>query len=287
MKLAFLGLGQMGAPMARRLLVAGHDLAVWNRTPEKAEPLVEAGARRAASPRGAGEGADAAFTMLADPAALDAVVLGDRGLAAGLPDGATLIEMSTVGPDAVRRVAGELEPRVEVVDAPVLGTIPHATEGTLDIFVGGTAHQYRTWSPVLEAMGRPRHVGPSGAGAAMKLVVNSTLGALMAGLGEALALAEGLGLDEEKVLDVLAESSIGVTVTSKRSRIESGRFEPNFKLALARKDLRLVTEAAEAADVELRLAPAAARWLADADQAGLGELDYSAVVAHIQGKQAT
>jgi 3-hydroxyisobutyrate dehydrogenase-like beta-hydroxyacid dehydrogenase len=281
-KLAFLGLGQMGAPMAGRLLEAGHDLTVWNRTPERAEPLVEAGARPAASPREAGGGAEAAFTMLADPGALDDVVFGNQGLAAGLPDDATLIEMSTVGPEAVRRVAGQLERGIEVVDAPVLGTIPHATGGTLQIFVGGTADQYRTWSPVLEVLGRPIHVGPAGAGAAMKLVVNSTLGALMAGLGEALALADGLGLDQDQVLDVLAESSIGITVKGKRSLIESGTFTPNFKLTLARKDLRLVTEAAEAAGVELRLAPEAARWLADADRAGLGDLDYSAVVAHIR-----
>jgi 3-hydroxyisobutyrate dehydrogenase-like beta-hydroxyacid dehydrogenase len=283
MKLAFLGLGQMGSPMAGRLVDAGHDVAVWNRTPARAEPLVARGARVAASPREVGAGVEAAFTMLADPAAVEEVLFGPDGLVGGLGPGTTVVEMSTVGPEAVRRIAGRLPPGVEIVDAPVLGSIPQATEGTLSIFVGGTAEQFERWRAVLGAMGRARHVGPLGAGAAMKLVANSTLGALMTGLGEALALADGLGLDQGDVLDVLAESAIGVTARGKRRLIETGEFPPNFKLALARKDLRLVTEAARDGGVELRVAPEAGRWLADADEAGLGDLDYSAVVAHIRG----
>jgi 3-hydroxyisobutyrate dehydrogenase-like beta-hydroxyacid dehydrogenase len=193
MRLAFLGLGQMGAPMARRLLDAGHDVAVWNRTGARADPLVQAGARRAASPRESGADVDAAFTMLANSEAVDEVLFGTDGLVSGLAAEATVVEMSTVGPEAVRRAAGRLPPGMEIIDAPVLGSIPQATEGALSIFVGGTPEQFERWRAVLEAMGRPRHVGPLGAGAAMKLVANSTLGALMTGLGEALALADGLG----------------------------------------------------------------------------------------------
>jgi 3-hydroxyisobutyrate dehydrogenase-like beta-hydroxyacid dehydrogenase len=286
-KLAFLGLGQMGAPMAGRVLEAGHDLTVWNRSQEKADTLVARGARRATSPREAGRGADAAFTMLADPQALDEVLFGEDGLVGALGGGATVVEMSTVGPEAVRRVAERLPSGVNLVDAPVLGSIPQATDGTLSIFVGGTPEQFRSLRGLLEAMGRPRRVGPLGAGAAMKLVANSTLGALMTGLGEALALADGLGLDQGDVLDVLAGSAIGVTAKGKRPLIESGRYDPNFKLALARKDLGLVEEAAAGAGVELRVAPASSRWLTDAKRAGLGDLDYSAVVAHIRGQKGT
>ena len=284
MRLAFLGLGQMGAPMARRLLDASHDVAVWNRTGARADPLVQAGARQAASPRESGADVEAAFTMLADPEAVDEVLFGPNGLASGLAAEATVVEMSTVGPEAVRGIAGRLPPGIDLIDAPVLGSVPQATEGTLNVFVGGTAEQFVRWRAVLEPMGRPRHVGPLGAGAAMKLVANSTLGALMTGLGEALALADGLGLDQRDVLDVLADSAIGVTARGKRRLIETGEFPPNFKLGLARKDLRLVSEAARDAGVELRVAPEAGRWLADADQAGLGDLDYSAVVAHIRDK---
>jgi 3-hydroxyisobutyrate dehydrogenase-like beta-hydroxyacid dehydrogenase len=284
--LAFLGLGQMGAPMAARLLDAGHQLTVWNRTPGKAEPLVARGARAASSPADAASGADAAITMLAGPEALGEVVFGPRGVAEGLPDGAVLIEMSTMGPEAIRRTAERLGERVTVVDAPVLGTIPNAREGSLKIFVGGTEGDMARWRGVLSAMGTPIHVGPLGAGASMKLVVNSTLGALMTALGEALALADALGLEEETVLDVLADSAIGPTTQGKRDRIERGVYEPNFKLSLARKDLRLVTEEAGRAGVAMRVAAAARAWMEGADNAHLGDMDYSAVIAYIRGRPA-
>ncbi|HET7722585.1 MAG TPA: NAD(P)-dependent oxidoreductase, partial [Acidimicrobiales bacterium] len=200
---------------------------------------------------------------------------------------ATLIEMSTIGPDAVRSLAARLPEGVDVLDAPVLGSIPQATEGTLKIFVGGGAEVFEAQRLVLEAMGTPRHLGPLGAGAAMKLVANSTLGALMTGLAEALALADGLGLEESDVLDILSESPIGVTTKGKRPLIESGVYPPNFTLALAAKDLRLVMEAAEAAGVELRVAAAARSWLERADEHGLGDLDYSAVIADVRGRPAS
>jgi 3-hydroxyisobutyrate dehydrogenase-like beta-hydroxyacid dehydrogenase len=279
--IAFCGLGRMGVPMAARLLDAGHDLRVWNRTPGKAGALVDAGATEAGSPAEAAAGAEVVVTMLADPAAVEDVVS-----AAGLSSGTTLVEMSTVGPDAVRSLAARLPDGVDVLDAPVLGSIPQATEGTLKIFVGGDAGVFERCRPVLEAMGTPRHLGLLGAGAAMKLVANSTLGALMTGLAEALALADGLGLKEADVLDILAESAIGVTTKGKRPLIESGVYTPNFTLGLAAKDLRLVTEAAEAAGVELRLAPAARSWLERADDHGLGDLDYSAVIADVRGRPA-
>ena len=282
MKIAFCGLGRMGVPMAARLLDAGHELRAWNRTPGKAGSLLDAGATEAASPAEAAAGAEVVVTMLADPAAVEDVVS-----SASMQAGTTLVEMSTIGPDAVRSLAGRLPEGVDVLDAPVLGSIPQATEGTLKIFVGGDAEVFERHRPVLEAMGTPRHLGPLGAGAAMKLVANSTLGALMTGLAEALALADGLGLDESDVLDILSESPIGVTAKGKRPLIESGVYTPNFTLGLAAKDLRLVTEAAEAAGVELRVAAAARSWLERADEHGLGDLDYSAVIAEVRGRPAS
>ena len=282
MKIAFCGLGRMGVPMAARLLDAGHDLRVWNRSPGKAGALVDAGATEAGSPAEAAAGAEVVVTMLADPAAVEDVVS-----SADLRAGTTLVEMSTIGPGAVRSLAAGLPEGVDVLDAPVLGSIPQATEGTLKIFVGGDAEVFERRRPVLEAMGTPRHLGPLGAGAAMKLVANSTLGALMTGLAEALALADGLGLAEADVLDILSESPIGVTAKGKRPLIESGVYTPNFTLGLAAKDLRLVMEAAAAAGVELRLASAARSWFERADEHGLGDLDYSAVIADVRGQPAS
>jgi 3-hydroxyisobutyrate dehydrogenase-like beta-hydroxyacid dehydrogenase len=281
MKVAFCGLGKMGVPMAARLLGAGHDLTVWNRTPGRAADLVEHGATEAASPAEAAASAEVVVTMLADPDAVEAVV---SGVAETIEAGATLVEMSTIGPDAVRSLAARVP---AMLDAPVLGSIPQATEGTLKVFVGGDAAVVERCRPVLEPMGTPRHLGPLGAGAAMKLVANSILGALMGGLAEALALADAFELDEAGVLDILAESPIGATVKSKRKLIESGVYPANFKLALAAKDLRLVTEAAEAAGVELRMAAAARSWLERADDHGKGDLDYSAVIADVRGRPAS
>lgn len=283
----FCGLGRMGAPMAARLLEAGHDVAVWNRTSDRDASLVEAGASRAGSPAEAASGADVVVTMLADPRAVEQVVFGPEGVAEGVSSGTTLVEMSTIGADAVRSLAARLPDGIEVLDAPVLGSVPQATDGTLKIFVGGDEATLGRCRPVLEAMGTPTHLGPLGAGAAMKLVANSTLGVLMCGLAEALALADALGLDESAVLDILAESPIGVTAKSKRTKVESGVYEANFTLALAAKDMGLVTAAAEAAGLDLRLAPAAREWLQRATAAGLGDLDYSAVIADVRGRPAS
>jgi 3-hydroxyisobutyrate dehydrogenase-like beta-hydroxyacid dehydrogenase len=286
-RLAFCGLGMMGGPMAARLVDAGHHVTVWNRTREKVDPVARRGATPAGSPAEAAAGAEAAITMLTDPAALESVVLGDAGLARGLAEGSTLIDMSTVGPDAVHGVAARLPEGVSMIDAPSLGTVPQAESGTLMVFAGGREDVVARWRPVLETLGKVRHIGPQGAGAAMKLVANSTLGALMSALGEALALADALGLDQEKVLDVLANSPIGVTVNRKRPLIESGSYPPTFKLSLARKDLDLVHGAAERAGLVLPVADASRAWLSAAEAAGSGGLDYGALVAHIRGKPAT
>src|SRR2546428_4519581 len=133
-RIAFLGLGQMGAPMAGCLLKAGHELTVWNRTPDRARPLAGAGATVARSPAEAGAGAEFAITMLATPEALHEVVLGENGLAKALGPGDVYIDMSTVGPDTVRSIAARLAEGVAVVDPPVTGRVNQGREGRLEIF---------------------------------------------------------------------------------------------------------------------------------------------------------
>jgi 3-hydroxyisobutyrate dehydrogenase-like beta-hydroxyacid dehydrogenase len=285
-KLGFCGLGQMGAPMAGRLIDAGHQVTVWNRTASKARALVDRGATAAATPAGAAAEAEFVFTMLATPEAVQDVVLGEAGVAEGLSPGSALVEMSTTGPEAVHGLRSKLSPEVDLLDAPVLGSIAQAEAGELKVFVGGEEPVVERARSVLMAFGDVRRVGALGAGASMKIVANSTLLALMTALGEALTLADSLGLDQDQVLDILAESSIGVPVRSKRRHIESGRYPPNFKLALAAKDGSLVLRAAEAAGLKLAVARAAAAWMAAADRDGLGDLDYSAVIAEIRGKKA-
>lgn len=282
--IAFLGLGQMGTPMAARLLQAGHHLTVWDRTAEKATPLVQQGATAARSPAEAAAGAEFAITMLATPAAVDDVLFGRDGAASTLRG--ILVEMSTIGPKAFVSIAGRLPGHVAAVDAPVRGSVPQATAGKLEVFVGATDPEFERVEPILEPIGTVRHVGPPGAGAAMKLVVNLALGAAIVAVGEALALARRLGLDRKDVLDVLEESPIGPTVRAKRANLEATRFPPSFKLRHAAKDLRLVDEAAEELGLSLPAARAAREWLDEAVDRGAGDLDYSAVVATILGEEA-
>jgi 3-hydroxyisobutyrate dehydrogenase-like beta-hydroxyacid dehydrogenase len=175
---------------------------------------------------------------------------------------------------------------VILVDAPVRGSVGQATEGRLEIFVGATDRDFERVRSVLESLGTVRHTGGPGSGAAVKLVVNLALGAVIVALGEALALGEVMALPRGMLLDVLAESPIGSVVTSKRESIESGRYPPRFKLRLAEKDLRLVTDQAALAGRDLRLARAAREWLEEAIEQGAADLDYSAVIAIILGEAA-
>jgi 3-hydroxyisobutyrate dehydrogenase-like beta-hydroxyacid dehydrogenase len=278
-KLAFLGLGQMGTPMALRLLEAGHDVIVWNRTGARAEALVDKGAVAAASPADAVAGVDAVITMLADPRALEEVLFADGGVVGALHPGQLLIDMSTVGPDMIRSVRGRLPKHVTLVDAPVRGSVPEATAGRLAIFVGATAADFDHVEPMLAALGTPQHVGGPGTGAAAKLVANLVLGVAITALGEALALGDSLGLDRASVLDVLAETPIGAIVRAKRPNIETGSYPPSFKLRHALKDLRLASETAEG--TQLKLTTAARDWLVQAAVDGAADLDISAVVATI------
>jgi 3-hydroxyisobutyrate dehydrogenase-like beta-hydroxyacid dehydrogenase len=287
-KIAFLGLGQMGTPMATRLLQAGHELTVWNRTPDRAKPLVSGGATVARSPAEAGAGAAFVITMLATPEALRDVVLGaEHSLARALGPGQMYIDMSTVGPHTVRSIAARFPQGVAVVDAPVRGSVSQAAEGRLEIFVGASDEDFERARPILASLGSVAHVGGLGAGAAMKLVANLALGASIAPVGEGLALGEALGLAQAPLLNMLEGSQLGPVVRAKRANIESRHYPPNFKLRHAAKDLRLVIEAAASVDRDLKVSAAARGWLDAAVERGAADLDYSAVVATIMGEEPT
>ena len=275
-----LGTGAMGSRIARRLLAAGHDVTVWNRTAERAEPLAGAGAVVAATPAEAAASADHVITVLADPPALVAVLAALRN---GLRPGQTLIERSTVGPTAVGDVLARVPPGVEVVDAPVLGSIGEVDAGTLQIFVGGTPEAVAASTPLLEVLGTPHHVGPTGAGAAAKLVANATLLGTLALLGEVVALADGLGLGRDAAFDVLATTPLAAQAERRRPVIDGTPPPLRFRLALAAKDAGLIVEAAGAAGVEAKVLAATTAWLRSAVRAGTGDLDYSAVLRHIIG----
>ena len=283
-RVAVLGLGAMGSRIAAQLLSAGHEVVVWNRTPAKAEPLVEVGAVPAASPAEAARGVELVITMLADAEALRAVVGGPEGLAAGLEPGTTVIDMSTVGTAAVEWLEAALPPGTPLLDAPVLGSLPEAESGSLTIFVGGPEELVQQWTPLLGALGTVVHVGPLGAGQAAKLVANTTLFEAVGVLGESLALAGPARAPREVAYEVIAATPLAGQAERRRGAIESGEFPTRFRLSLARKDTDLVADAATGAD--LRLFEVTRERLLEAERDGLGDADYSAVLGPGSSRRA-
>ena len=276
---AVVGAGAMGGRLAGRLLRSGVAVTVWNRTREKLRPLQELGAKTAETPGDATARSEVVISMVADPDALRAVTEGPRGIAAAASPGQTLLEMSTVGPAAVHRLAEGLPAGVELLDAPVLGSLSEAESGSLAIFVGGDPAVLERRRSLLELLGSPLHAGPLGCGAAAKLVANSTLLGVLGLLGEALALSEGLGLARDTSFSVLAATPLAAQAERRRPAVEGGDVPVRFPLSLARKDADLIAAAAREADVELAVGEALRRSLAAAEDAGWGERDYSTLVA--------
>jgi 3-hydroxyisobutyrate dehydrogenase/2-hydroxy-3-oxopropionate reductase len=269
----------MGAPMAGRLLDAGHDLAVWNRTPARADALVARGAAAAATPAEAVADAEIVVTMVADPQALREVV---DGIAGSIEPDAVFVEMSTVGPTAIRSVAERLRP-VRVLDAPVLGSVPQAEAGSLTILVGGDRDSLARCTDVLEAMGRIVHVGPAGAGATVKLANNAAGMSALVALGEVLSFTDRAGLDPEAVLDAIGMGPLASFVERWRPGVTGatgGRVD--FRLVLARKDLALAADEAQELGVRLRMVREAIAACDEAIAAGLGDEDNTAVARHVR-----
>lgn len=228
-KIAFLGLGSMGGPMARRVAEAGYPLTVWNRSAGRAEGFEKV----AASPGEAVRDADVVVTMLADPAAVREVV---GALAAELKPGATLIEASTIGPAALAEVTALIPDGINVVDAPVMGSVDRAASGELSLMVGGDADEVM---PLLEIFGTVNRTGAAGTGAAMKLVLINGIVNGVALIGEAMALADSFGLPDEQVKRAMATSPLaGIAGRA----FAEGAY---FPVRLAAKDVALATAAAK------------------------------------------
>jgi 3-hydroxyisobutyrate dehydrogenase-like beta-hydroxyacid dehydrogenase len=279
--IAVIGVGAMGSRIAQRLIDHGYRVVVWNRTADKARPLADRGAEAATSPADAAARCDAVITMVANPAALTEVVEGESGIAAGLRSDGTVIEMSTVGPQAISWLASALSEGTRVIDAPVLGSIGEAESGSLAIFVGGPEQLFSTWRGVLSVLGSPIHVGPLGSGAAAKLVANLSLLGTLTLVGEAVAFADALELEREAAWEVLAVTPIAEQVKRRRPLIERNDFPRRFSLALARKDADLILEEARERGLDLRVGTAAHSWLAAAQDEGWADDDYSVVLRRI------
>ncbi|GHE88156.1 hypothetical protein GCM10018785_64570 [Streptomyces longispororuber] len=267
-RIAFLGLGHMGTPMARQLLAARHPLMVWNRTAAKAEPLVAAGARRAATPADAVRDADVVITMLAGPDAVRSVA---DAILPALRDGAHWVEMSTVGPDVVRELGERTGSRVTLVDAPVMGSTDKAAAGELGVLAGGDADGV---AHVLARFGPVTRTGPLGSGAALKLVVNTAVLGGVALVAEAMALADALGLDADTARAALARGPLAGAVARAFAQ------DVHFATALAVKDVSLATRTARLPAMEAVLA----HYETAASDPATAPEDISAAVTHIRDR---
>jgi 3-hydroxyisobutyrate dehydrogenase-like beta-hydroxyacid dehydrogenase len=277
----------MGARMARRLLDAGYALTVYNRTREKTAPLAEHGATVADSPRGAAERADVVMSSLGDDAAVRDVLRGPDGALAGARPGIVFIDLSTVLPATSREMAAAASASgASLIDAPVSGSTPQAEQGTLRIFAGGERRTYDACAPILQILGRPVYMGPSGTGATMKLVVNTLLGLGVEALAESVALGEKAGLDKGQLLDVLSETA--VVSPSQRAKMENvrrGDYSPAFPVRLMLKDIGLILRLAQTLSVPLPALASAQQVYAIAD-ASNPEEDFSAAVKAVENLAA-
>ena len=282
-RIAFLGAGYMGARMARRLLDAGYPLTVYNRTREKAAPLGEHGATLADSPRRAAERADVVMSSLVDDAAVRDVMRGPDGAIAAARPGTILIDLSTVLPATSREMAAAASASgASLIDAPVSGSTPQAEQGTLRVFAGGERRTYDACASILQVLGHPVYMGPSGTGATMKLVVNTLLGLGVEALAESVALGERAGLDKGQLLEVLGETS--VVSPSQRAKMENvrrGDYSPAFPVRLMLKDIGLILRLAQTLSVPVPALAAAHQVYAIADASNREE-DFSAVVKALE-----
>jgi 3-hydroxyisobutyrate dehydrogenase len=280
-RITFLGLGLMGAPMARRLLDHGFELTVWNRNASRAEPLVQAGARIAATPADASRGAEAVIAMLADDEASRSVWSGEAGALAAMDRGALAIDSSTLTVEWMRELGALAGARgVSFLDAPVTGSKPQAEQGVLNFLVGGEAAAAERAAALFKAMGRGHvHVGPAGSGALLKLINNFMCGVQLASLGEAIAMAQRSGLDVRRTADVLAAGSPGSPIVKMVvERMVSRDYSPNFLVPLMVKDLTYAIDTFAAEGIELADARAARERFIEAAAAGFQDQDIAAVV---------
>jgi len=260
MKVGFIGLGNMGEPMSRNVLAAGHDLVVHDIRRKAAAGLEAAGATWAASPREAAAGREVVITMLPAPAQVELVLLGRDGLLSGLAEGSVWIDMSTSIPAVADLVRGQIHPgqRIEVLDAPVSGMAAGAKAGTLQIFVGGNEAAYQRVRPLLEAMGDPDrilYVGGHGAGYTVKLMINLLWFAHLVATAEVLAVGTQAGVDLATLRGCLLASPAASNFLENDVLpvLNRGDYDESFALALACKDLGLAVNLAGQVGVPVEL----------------------------------
>jgi 3-hydroxyisobutyrate dehydrogenase-like beta-hydroxyacid dehydrogenase len=288
MKLGFIGIGLMGRPMTLRLLAAGHEVTVWNRSPDKLGPVVERGARPADSPAGVARAADLVMMCVTDQRAVGEVLFGADGIATGAKPGLLVVDFSSIAPAAARDFATRLEQKgIELVDAPVSGGVSGAEKGTLAIMAGGKAEQVERARPVVMHLAqRFTRMGESGAGQTTKLCNQIIVGSLVAVIAEAVRLAEAAGVDARMLPEALKggfADSAPLQVFG--ARMAARTFEPSIgAVSIMLKDLENAAVVAREKTVPLPMARTAAELYRLLTAQGKGEKELSTIIELLSGR---
>ena len=280
-RVGFIGIGAMGTPMATHILKAGFPLTVYDRDPKRMQPLIDAGAQAAGGPAETARQSDIVITMIGTVADELEAVMGKDGVLAGAHPGLLLIDMSTVGLVATRKMAeAAAEAGVGFLDSTVSGSVGPAHEAALELMVGGSEADLERARPVLAAMSqRIDHVGPNEAGSAMKAALNLMIGLTVLSVAETLTLGRRAGLDANQMLEILGRSSVRSPHLERKGRMMiDGDFTPAFALKYMQKDFDLIMEAAHELRLQLFTSAIAHQVYTAANVSGHGDEDYAAVV---------
>jgi len=285
MKIAFIGLGTMGAPMALNLLKAGYAVTVHNRSREKEQPLVDAGAIAAATPQSAAANADIIITCVSDTPDVAAVILEESGVIHGAQSGALVIDMSTISPSVTRSTAARLlEKDIHMLDAPVSGGSEGAQNGTLSIMIGGSAEDVERAIPVLSAMGSTiTHVGPIGSGQTTKAINQIIVAGTYWSIAEGMALGLKAGLDMEKVVQAVGSGAAGSWgLTNRSGNMINNEYPLGFRVRLHQKDLEIALAAARELGLPLPMAAYVEQVETGLMAQGYGDEDISAIARTVR-----
>jgi 3-hydroxyisobutyrate dehydrogenase len=288
-KVAFIGMGTMGAPMALNLLKAGHEVTVHNRTRDREIPLSEAGASRAETPAAAAEFAEVVITCVSDTSDVEQVILEENGVIHGAQSGTVVVDMSTISPTVTRQIAEALAAKdIAMVDAPVSGGSEGAQKGTLSIMVGGDAGDVARVQPVLEAMGKTiTHVGSIGSGQITKAINQIIVYGTYWSVAEGMALGMKAGLDMDKVVQAVGGGAAGSWgLTNRSGNMINNEYPLGFRVRLHRKDLVIALEAARELGVTIPMAAFVEQIESGLMAQGFGDEDVSAIARSVRQQSA-
>lgn len=280
-KIGWIGLGNMGNPMCKNIIKAGHNVTVWNRTKSKAREVLEMGAEWADSPKVIAEKAEYIFIMVSNGAILQKIVLGDEGICNGITEGKIVIDMSTVSPSESEIVNEAIElKKCRFLRSPVTGSVVPAANGTLGLLISGNKDVFKEVEPILDVMGKNKYwLGEKEEARVMKIALNTMVGNTTQLLAEAVTLAEKAGIPVDVCMDVIAGSAVGnLIVQSKVDVINTSKYDPAFSVKMMLKDFDLALDTARLYESSLPITALTRQFYEESVACGRGNEDYAVLV---------